>query len=149
MSEVLQVSASKRNNPTRFYRDVVLAYDGDECLIWPYERHRGYARFPSGQSVVRRLCTEVLGDPPASNYKAVHSCSNGNMGCVTKAHMRWQGPKYQRPRTRPREKLTEAQVLQIRALRGQMLQREIAAKFGIDQANVSAIQRGKTWAWLA
>jgi hypothetical protein len=43
-------------------------------------------------------------------------------------------------------KLTEAQVLEIRALRGVVTQKELARRFGIAQAVVSAIQLGKTWA---
>ena len=42
-------------------------------------------------------------------------------------------------------KLNEADVLQIRKLRGQMTQKQIAEKYGITQAQVSSIQTRKTW----
>lgn len=41
-------------------------------------------------------------------------------------------------------KLTEAQVAEIRAIEG-VTQREIAARYGITQATVSAIRRGVKW----
>lgn len=41
-------------------------------------------------------------------------------------------------------KLTEAQVAEIRALEG-LTQRQIAARYGITQATVSAIRRGVKW----
>lgn len=41
-------------------------------------------------------------------------------------------------------KLTEAQVAEIRALEG-LTQRQIAARYGIAQATVSAIRRGVKW----
>jgi hypothetical protein len=47
-------------------------------------------------------------------------------------------------------KLTEAQVMEIRTLGESkaMTQKEIAARFGIEQTNVSAILRRKSWAHL-
>lgn len=42
-------------------------------------------------------------------------------------------------------KLTWAQVDEIRALRGTMMQREIATRFGITHATVHSIQRGHSW----
>lgn len=45
-------------------------------------------------------------------------------------------------------KLTRKQVRQIRNLRGQMLQREIAEIFGISVMTVSDIHLRKRWGWL-
>lgn len=42
-------------------------------------------------------------------------------------------------------RLTEAQIRDIRALKGTMRQRDIAAKFGVTQAHVSRIHRGVQW----
>lgn len=45
-------------------------------------------------------------------------------------------------------KLNAAQVSEIRALRGKQSQSVIAARFGVSQSLVGAIQRGETWKHL-
>ena len=45
-------------------------------------------------------------------------------------------------------KLTDAQVIQIRAMQGTMSQTKIAEMFGISQTNVSMIHRRATWRHL-
>jgi hypothetical protein len=45
----------------------------------------------------------------------------------------------------PNAKLTLSQVEEIRALRGSMLQRDIAERFGVSPSLVGAIQLGETW----
>ena len=47
-----------------------------------------------------------------------------------------------------KSKLTKPEVLEIRGLRGKMLLREIATKFGISVSHVCTIQTGRNWAWL-
>jgi len=42
-------------------------------------------------------------------------------------------------------KLTEAKVLEIRALRGKVTQPELVRKYGVNQATISAIQLRKRW----
>ena len=44
-------------------------------------------------------------------------------------------------------KLAEADVLEIRALRGLPLA-EIAERFGIGPSTVCQIQKGRSWGWL-
>lgn len=46
-------------------------------------------------------------------------------------------------------KLTDAAVIEIRALRGSLSQRQIAARYGISQQRVSNILRGQGWRHLA
>lgn len=43
-------------------------------------------------------------------------------------------------------KLTPADVCSIRALRGQVRQVDLAARFNVNQAQISAIQLGRKWA---
>jgi hypothetical protein len=45
-------------------------------------------------------------------------------------------------------KLTEKQVLEIRALKGKMFQHEIAKRYGITQSGVSTIHTNKNWKQL-
>lgn len=43
-------------------------------------------------------------------------------------------------------KLSDGDVLLIRAAKGRESQREVGERFGIDQSTVSLIQQGKRWA---
>lgn len=78
----------------RYFREVVLSYDGDDCLIWPYSRDgHGYGQlFRGGKNftVSRLVCIEINGPPPGPDYDAAHTCDNGHLGCVAKRHMVWK-----------------------------------------------------------
>lgn len=80
--------------PLRYLREVVLAFDGDECLIWPYARtSSGYGNLgiEDGNAVVSRLvCERVYGPPPTPDHEAAHSCGRGHEGCVTQNHLSWK-----------------------------------------------------------
>lgn len=143
----------------RFYREVVLPYDGDECLIWPYQRDaNGYARMRSAV-VSRRLCEDVNGPAPTNKHQAAHSCGNGHHGCVAKRHLSWktasanqmdrvQHGTSNRGGNHGNAKLTQQDVIRIMEMKGKMRQRDIAALFGVSRSNVSAIHRGQSWGWL-
>lgn len=149
--------------PERFYREVVLAYDGDECLQWPYAvNEHGYGKLfrDAGMRRVPRLvCDEANGPPPTPDHEAAHSCGNGNKGCCTKRHLSWKtsaenkadmlehGTRVKGER-HGRSKLTENDVREIRALQGLMTQATIAKQFNISAAGVGLIHLRKKWAWL-
>lgn len=150
---------TKHGEAQRYYRDVVLAYEGDECLIWPYGRTAGYGVL--GKKIVSRLvCEEEHGPPPTPKHEAAHSCGKGHEGCVTKAHVSWKthaenmedmvahgaSPRGERHGC---VKLTEPDIHVIRGLKGQMSQREIGEMFGVDQSTVSYIHKGQRWGWLS
>lgn len=91
---------SPNGAPERFLQDVVLAYDGDDCLIWPFtrtgqkkmrgRRGRGYAQIRrAGKmvSVQRIVCEYVNGN--GDGMDSAHSCGNGHLGCVSPKHLRW------------------------------------------------------------
>lgn len=77
----------------RFLHDVVFAYEGDECLTWPFSKgNHGYGqiRVDGGLYLVSRLaCEEENGPPPSKDHEAAHSCGNGHLGCATRRHLRW------------------------------------------------------------
>nr|WP_246263712.1 HNH endonuclease [Chelativorans multitrophicus] len=142
---------------------VVLNYDGDECLIWPYYRNEGgYGVVGEGDAtrlVSRLVCEHEHGAPPTPKHEAAHSCGNGHLGCCTKSHLRWATRKENQGDrlihgTSPRgencgnAKLTEQQVQTIRALRGVKRQIDIAHEYGIAETTVCEIQNRKLWAWL-
>ena len=47
-----------------------------------------------------------------------------------------------------RSKVTEDDVLYIRSMKGKVMGKDLAAKFGISPAQVSGIQSGREWSWL-
>lgn len=148
----------------RFYSEVVITYDGDDCLIWPYTRDaKGYGRMKvDGRMalVSRRVCEEANGTPPTPSHEAAHSCGNGKFGCVTKRHLSWKTRAencadkiihgtHDRGERNSQAKITESQAREILALKGRGTQRSIAERFGIARRTVTQIQSGKRWAWLS
>ncbi|OBQ68893.1 hypothetical protein EFV37_29085 [Mesorhizobium loti] len=153
----------------RAFFEKALAYEGDECLFWPFWRNNmGYGEIKTKSSVKqsgmeyahRRMCMEAHGEPPNPKDEAAHSCGNGKHGCITKGHLSWKTRiENQADRlthgTAPRgtrcgtNKLSEAQIHQIRAMSGKVRQRDMADQYGVSQSLVSVICSGKLWAWLA
>lgn len=147
----------------RYLLEVVLPYDGDDCLTWPFGRNgKGYGsvRVNGRPTLVHRLsCEAEHGPPPSPLHQAAHSCGKGHLGCVTKRHLRWATYAENRAdmlihdtRNRgPRNgsaKLTAEQVHTIRMLKGMHTEPAIAAMFGVSRGAVNGIHRRKSWAWL-
>lgn len=80
-----------------YFREIVLNYEGDECLFWPYgKNNRGYATVTFGgrlHRACRVICEATHGPPPTGQHHAAHSCGNGHIACVTKRHLSWKTPK--------------------------------------------------------
>jgi hypothetical protein len=149
--------------PQRYLRDVAFVYDGTECLTWPFSCHtdgRGKIYYEGRMQTVHRLvCKEANGPPPSPDHEAAHSCGKGHLACVAKRHLSWKtnlenkadelihGTRA-RGETHGMVKLTEADVVAIRALKGKLLHREIAAQFGVSKPLISMILAGKSWGWL-
>ena len=149
------VPLASRGAPMRWLQ-AHSSHSGDECLIWPFQRDRdGYARMAS-KPASRAMLEITVGSEPGPGYVAAHSCANGHLGCVNPKHLRWattrenvqdridhgnnlSGSKHGRAR------LTDEQVEWVRSMRGKMRQKDIAARFGVAQTTISAIQRGETW----
>lgn len=136
----------------RWIRDHA-GYQGDDCLMWPFRGPNGYGVFGYlGKQYYahRYMCELVKGPPPTPEHEAAHSCGRGQFGCVNPCHLSWKTPSdNQRDRrlhgtksSGGRGRLTDEQAAQIRALRGAMPQREIAAMFNTSRANVSLIMTG-------
>lgn len=146
----------------KFYNEVVLQFDGDECLIWPFGRTNGYGQIKrDGRTrlVHRILCEDAYGPPPTPEHQAAHSCGKGHLGCVNKHHLSWKTPKenqadriihgtHSRGENNAVAKLTEDQAREIIGLTGHLSRKQIAEKFGVSAQNISSIQTGKAWAWL-
>ena len=136
-------------------------YASDDCLIWPFGGNGngyGQVRFNGKKGYPHRIMCELThGKAPSVSHQAAHSC--GNRACVNPRHLRWadqsgnEGDKlahgtHNRGEQHPLSKLTEADVRQIRALKGKMTQREIAKLFGVGSAHVCRVLKGGEWGWL-
>ncbi len=150
--------------PLQYFRDVVLNYEGDECLIWPYGRDRkGYGRLKNPETktqiVSRMICQHVNGPPPTPKHLAAHSCANGAGGCCAKRPMEWktnaenmadmvrQGGSCRGSR-HGQAILKEADIPKIKALIGIMTHKEIGEIYGTSPNTISEIVNGRTWTWL-
>ncbi len=139
-------------------------HQGGECLRWPFATDaRGYGRLHfdgNSRGAHRVMCLLTHGDPPSPEHEAAHTCGRGHEGCVNPKHLRWATKgENQRDRlqhgTSPRgtgngtNRLSEADVTEIRRrLALGVPQTTLAAEYGVTNHAVSAISRGKTWAWL-
>lgn len=159
--------ATKRENyggAREYFNSKVLAYGGEDCLIWPFSRNaNGYGQINIGgrpTTVSRLVCERTNGSPPTDKHQAAHTCGNGHLGCVSPSHMVWkthaenQADKIEH-NSQPKgsmhhwAKLTEREVLAIRRMLGSTTQRDIARAFGVSEMTISDIKRGRRWSWLA
>ncbi|TIW28710.1 MAG: hypothetical protein E5V63_04330 [Mesorhizobium sp.] len=148
----------------RYLEEVVLAYDGDECLTWPFGKtSEGYAKINARQygtdRVSRIVCAKVHGPAPTPEHEAAHSCGKGHLACVTKRHFDWKTPlantadqlthgTRRRGERHYAAKISEDQARQIIALKGKEKQALTAARFDVSRELVGRIQRREIWAWL-
>lgn len=137
----------------------------DDCLIWPYGKTSGgygVTKSADGKRTTahRVICEMAHGRPPTENHVAAHSCGNGHLGCVNPHHLRWATCKENSQEmvlhgTSPKgercghAKLTDADVREIRDMRGLVSLGEIAGRFGVSKMTVSDIHLRKTWKHLA
>jgi len=157
----LKTRRTPRSEAINYFRGVVLNYEGDDCLIWPYGKTGlGYAQVAVDRKkklVCRLICELLYGPPPTEKHQAAHSCGNGLKGCCNPKHLRWatasenmqdqiaHGTTAKGERN-GNAKLTEAKVAQIRELAGKMAQRKIVEAVGTSQCNVWRVIHGQTWA---
>ena len=128
----------------------------ESCWLWTGAKSRGgYGnfRFPSGQKAHRFSYSRHVGQIP-QGLSVCHRCDNP--ACVNPDHLfvgtHTDNMKDKMSKGRgnhlvgtkhPRSKLTESQVLAIRA--DSRRQVEIAESYGIKQAQVSEIKRRIAW----
>lgn len=145
-----------------YIKNVVLEYEGDDCLIWPFSRNaNGYARIKvNGQATnaSRYICKLVHGRPPRTTDHAAHSCGKGHLGCVNKKHLSWKTPKQNakdkvihgtrlRGETSPRARFTEDQIRKMKRLfRAGKTAKELAERFDTTRGCVYDIMNRKRWA---
>lgn len=132
-------------------------YTGDDCLIWPYNRARGYGLFGyMGKSVYahRVMCELVNGRSPSAIHQTAHTCGKGHEGCVNPRHLVWKTPSENQLDRRQHGtamlnphgqtgRLTVQQWREIHDLRGRATQDAVAKRFGISPRHVRRIQQSE------
>lgn len=137
-------------------------HSGEECVLWPFEGStaHGYGHLVINKRTVkahRHMCKMAHGEPPSPKRHAAHKC--GKRLCVNPRHLYWATAAqnaadklahgtHLRGSSVGNSKLTESEVLAIKSLIPTMLQRDIAARFGVSRRMISAIKQGKRWGWL-
>ena len=126
-----------------------------ECLEWTrYINPAGYGTTRAWGTKWRthRLALELEG-VDTTGHLVLHSCDNP--ACCNPEHLRLGTPqdnmddkvnrnRQSRGGTNGFGKLTEQQVLEIRAIRG-MTRKEIAERYGVTEMNITNIINRKTW----
>lgn len=120
-----------------------------ECWEWTgYVNDSGYGQFRSGKRLYRahRVALERSGVDVPADLCVLHSCDTRS--CVNPNHLRVGTLADNNADIAIRERSTHikasnADVLKIRSLKGKVSNAEIAARFGLKPAQVSAIQSGR------
>ena len=142
-----------------FYREEVLGFVGDGCLIWPFSRGgNGYGQLTidgETRTVSRLACEETYGQAPSPSHEAAHSCGGGHLGCVNPKHLRWatrsenQGDRVHhgtdsRGEKSATAKLSEGDVREI--ISSALPIAELSERFGVSQSQISRVRNGQQWA---
>lgn len=160
---VMLIRQTEPGKIEEYIRTVVIPYDGDDCLSWPFaSTGPGIATIAykgKHHNAARVICTLTKGSPPTPEHEAAHSCGKGHEGCINPRHLLWKTHKQNeadkaihgtrvRGERHGRSRLSEADVLEIRRLDAAMSRREIAARYGLSSSHVVDIINGKKWGWL-
>jgi hypothetical protein len=149
-----------RSGEARSFIAAAVAYESDECLLWPFALCNGYGRaeVEGRVRVVSDIVCERVYGPRPGKWTEVHAAHSCNVkACVNKRHIAWRSKASNefdkvaagvsnRGERCGTHKLTEQQVLDIFA--DTRLQKDIAEAYGLRQQSVSDIKRGRNWGWL-
>lgn len=131
------------------------------CWVWTASRKpNGYAQFYSRGRMHRahRLAWTLMGrELPAKGLELAHRCHNRI--CVNPEHIYVathleniqdgvRAARHAHGERMSTAKLTEANVLEIRSLRGKELSKSIAARFGVQASHISNIWTRRLWKHL-
>jgi hypothetical protein len=133
-----------------------VSYQGDDCVIWPFTRTRGYAYVGVNGKIRiahRFMCELAHGAPPTPKHHAAHSCGRGDEGCVNPRHLSWKTVsenmldrrKHGTHGRGPRQKLNYDRVLEIRAFGPEWTDQAIADQYGVTRGLINQIRIGRIW----
>lgn len=115
------------------------------CWIWQRGKsYSGYGQMHDGTKYCRahRHYYEQANGPIPEGLQLDHLCRQRD--CVNPDHLEPVTPA-ENCRRGAKSKLTDTDAATIRALAGSMSQRKIAARYGINQSQVSRIINGHRW----
>lgn len=151
----------KETAESRFWKNVVKGEYPDDCWTWSASRIRGYGNLCINGATVyahRLSWTLHFGEIPGG-LEVCHNCPGGdNPSCVNPKHL-FLGTHDQNMKdckakgrivsrggeSQGSAKLTDEKVLEIWSLKGTMLQKDIAIKFGVRDTTISLIYARKAW----
>lgn len=150
-----------RMSGEEYIKTVVMAYEGDECFIWPRTKgYKGYARvyLETGKcvSASRYVCALEHGPQPTPEHETAHNCGKGHLACVNKKHLRWatrkennadkfsHGTLHYGERCKT-AKLNEEAVREIRRLRPTHSLPQIAKMYGVTHVTILRVMTGVLW----
>lgn len=134
----------------------------ESCWLWTAGRNKGYGgarRADRSPAHAHRIAWELTNGDIPEGFVVCHNCPGGdNPLCVNPAHM-FLGTiaenikdaaakgRTSRGEGRPLAKLTEEQVLEIRALyaKGGITHVELASRFNVSPSLIGAVIQGKRW----
>lgn len=143
-----------------FINTIALPWDSEECCIWPFAIHStGYAiaSINGSQTHIHSyICELAHGPKPESGMHAAHRC--GVRTCVSPKHVRWATPAEnahdrithgtQTRGSQSNSRLTEADVIEIRALYEHVTVAMLSRIFGVHRHTIENVIFRRTWNWL-
>ena len=144
-----------------FYSQLYVVQDA--CKIWPFGRSGRYGvlTIDGRQYGVHRLACMAWHGPPPPDMETAHGPCNRTL-CFNGGHVSWKLPTENMKdqfrdgtapvgQLNPAAVLNDATVLEIRRryATGSVRQQDLAVEFDLDQASISDVIRGHTWAHLA
>jgi len=132
-----------------------VAVDVDACLPFPFRGADPYGRvIYEGVSMTAPRAAALMAHGPAEGRFVLHYCKTKS--CCNKKHIHWgfhaenmadrRRDDTNLPGSKnPNSKLSEQQVIELRALAGTAPQTALAARFNVTQTTVSSVLRRETW----
>lgn len=125
-------------------------YPHEYCLIWPFARESRVGRGMMGDSSGKRkwahrcMCELIHGPAPIDKPQAVHSCGNGDQGCVNPRHLSWgtnsqnqlDRSRHGRGATGKQHKFTPEQIAKMRSQYGEFTQTKLAEMYGCSLGTI-------------
>jgi len=131
-----------------------IAFDRDECLIWPFAKYRGRPSLIGYRGRIfrpsRLMCAIAHGPPPSGRHEASCTCISADAGCIHPLHLAWKTQsELRRDQARAgrkfygkQGKITPAQAAEIRAIGNKQRPSVLARTYGLSPQRITEILQG-------